>query len=250
MEKSNPNVRMDGHVLFRDIDKEKSIAAEIEQQQEFTQQAVDAFNRIGINPLQSEELNYFLQGGATWIEERWKAEQEVPAILGKSVIREKYIEWLERPDFSEAVAAAAKAKMIHAELFVLEGEKISINEQVRDKVVNTHTVYLTDDEQVALSKLQSAIGLLDELGFIRKSLADPVALADVDLNVSGYGLARFPDETGQRFHINPHKLKNFLAGVGHLNTRGFGPFGAAQGPAAPTRRKADFLREMSREKYS
>ena len=203
-------MRIKYDVLYRNIPEEGRIAAEIETTRDRIQNAVDSFNAIGLKPLQQHELNYCLSGGYVWIENRWKDEQEIPTGWPKNMNREKFLEALERPDFTNAVAALEHVNILHPDLFYLQGDQILINDEVRNLLVNRETIYLNEEEQLNLLKLNDALQYLDDFGLLQRHPMDPFKLAPVDLNDLGYSFSRFPEEMG-RFTVEPRKLKTFLS---------------------------------------
>lgn len=236
------------NILHRDEAAEKRIAAEIDEMHSNVQDAVDAFNAIGLKPLQPEELNYYLHGGHVWIENRWKEEQEIPPGWPKNYNREKFIEGLERPDFSKAVEAV-KVNMVHRELFRLEDDKVVINDEIKDQLINRETIFLDADEQMKLAKLETVFELLDDLGMLQTHPADSLKIALIDLNNTGYAFNRFPEETGIKFDVRPHTLKKFLSTMSTATTRA----GIYSSPdVSPTRNgnKVDFLRRQSMKKFT
>jgi len=199
-------------ILFSDLNQEQKKENEINEQREKIQAAVDAFNETGLKPLQPEELVYFIQGREPWIEVRWQSEQEVPKGWPKNVDKTKFLSILERPDFSRAVAATSAISLIHHELFILRGDKILIDANIREQIVTQNRIYLEAEEQENYQKLQQLVRLLNEFGLLKDdSFAHMTGkVTPVDLNGTGLGYVAYSEDP---FQFNPHKLKNFLSTI-------------------------------------
>lgn len=211
METTETKLVLDHHILHRNPAEEKRIAKQIDEQQRNVQLAVNAFNELGLKPLQQNELVYFLQGGSVWVENRWKEEQHIPEGWPKGVNREKFIEILDRPDFTAVVDAVAKVNLLHPDLYYLEADQLFTNQEVREKLIHSETIFLNADEQLRHVKLETLFEMLDEFGLLQDAGGFARgAIAPVNLNATGYSFSAHPTENG-RFNVDPRQLKKFLS---------------------------------------
>jgi hypothetical protein len=192
--------------LYRDVVAEQKYKREIETQKLNVERAVYEFGEIGLKKLQPDELQYYLQGGADWCLLRWKAEQKIPSNFPKSTNFERYLEILDKPDWSNAVKAAAKCSLVH--LFYLEGGAVMVNQEQADKYISQQTIALENDELAVYEKLLQLRQLLYEFDFLTHDQASRRMMA-LDLNKTGLQFHAHTEGI-DKYQFDPRQLKEFL----------------------------------------
>jgi len=194
--------------LFRDEQAEKKHIADIAQQKVNVEKAVYLFGELDLKPIQDEEFNYFLSGGEDWILQRWKSSVVIPPGLHKNFNREKYLDFLDRPDWSAVVAALSNCNMLRQGLFSLKDGKILIDEAIANQYIEQSNIYLQDDEQHIYSKLLQLRRLLYEFDFFRH---DGNSRLTLPINLQPTGLKFEPFREGEdSYQFDAQTLKEFL----------------------------------------
>lgn len=206
---------MTKQILFSDPVHELECGKQIEQQRDNIQKAVAAYNSLAktlhLVPLQPDQLRYMIPGGATWCLHAWSQMQRVPQGWPHNVSREKFIEILEKPNFGQIDALCKRCDLIWDNLFVLTGEKVSVDDELAERYITQRRVYLEPGtEAEKYEKLQKLVDIAYELGLVRH---DTMTRELVPLDLSQTGVRFIPFSEGRvAYQFDAvDRLKAFLA---------------------------------------
>jgi hypothetical protein len=192
--------------LFRDELQEARLTKQVEQQRANIQQAVDEFNKLGLKPLQADDLSYFIGGGLEYLVVKWQSQVTVPDGFEPG----KYYEMLKRPDFTATLGALKECNLLTTGLFILEGNEVAANKSVAAKYVDQHSIYLDGPEVEVMEDLKTMVRLLERFGMIRHN--ENRMIQPVNLNVTGLRFIPYVDDKYQFSEVP--QLKEFIQKYG------------------------------------
>lgn len=153
--------------VFRDLQNEQQMTAEIETARQALQQLADVWHGMDIAPL--TDLPALLQDPRAYYDRTLAATIELPQTSGKyKLSKQQYIRSLDTPDPAPLVKLAAEVRrMNHAinpQLWSLAGDQVTVNPDAAQLLVNARTVYARTPEQLQLiTDLQTTAELLNSL---------------------------------------------------------------------------------------
>lgn len=153
--------------VFRDLQNEQQMTAEIETARQALQQLADVWHGMDIAPL--TDLPALLQDPRAYYDRTLAATIELPQTSGKyKLSKQQFIRTLEVPDPAPLVKLAAEVRKVpHALnplLWTLAGDQVQTNPDAAQQLINAATVYARTPEQLQLiTDLQTTAELLNSL---------------------------------------------------------------------------------------
>jgi hypothetical protein len=153
--------------VFRDLQHEQQMTADIEKTRRALQELVDTWHSLDIAPL--NDLPALLQDPRAYYDRTLAATIELPKQTGKyQVSKQQYIRSLDTPDPAPLVKLAAEVRRApHAKnplLWTLAGDQVQTNPDAAQQLINAATVYARTPEQLQLiTDLQTTAELLNSL---------------------------------------------------------------------------------------